>query len=323
MSLFNKLKKLKENPPSSQDRFYVDSVFDKLDHRIGVTAKGQPVFFIKTTPSKNHNIPISLNLIEIVFNQHCELVSTLKGKEEGEYTTVTLKTSSDDMSDYFLSSIYPLIKNLRAKPTAQSIKTELDKLVTLFKNLNNRPKNSVQGLWSEVFFIEQSKDLEYAINSWHVSKKDRYDFNDGHDKLEIKSTSSNQRIHRFNQAQLTKVKGVSVFVGSVFVLETNKGKTINDLLNTIKTKTKNQNLIYKLNLVISETLGRDIERIYETAYDYSFAASTKAFYNISDIPHISKENIPNEITNIKFDCNLEGVNQIDIAGTNSKLLKTF
>ena len=262
-------------------------------------------------------------MIEIVFNQHCELISGLKGKEEGEYTTVTLKTSSDDMSDYFLSSINPLIKNLGPQPTTLSIKTELDKLVSLFKNLNNRPKNTVQGLWSEVFFIEQSKDVEYTINSWHISKKDRYDFNDGHDKVEIKSTSSNKRTHRFNQTQLTRVKGVSVFVGSVFVLETDKGKTINNLIKTIKTKTKNQNLIYKLNLIISETLGRDIERIYDTAYDYSFAASTKAFYNINDIPNISKENIPNEITNIKFDCDLEGVDQVDITGTNSKLLKAF
>lgn len=323
MKLISKFLALKNNFSSSKESLYVDSISERSDHRIGVTEKGQPAFFIKTLRPHKNFLDLNLEMISISFNQKCELISKTEVKEEGIYSTAILKSGSDEMIEYFLNSINSLILNLGNTPTTTQVKIEFDKLIDLFKHLNNPPKNTIQGLWSELFFIEQSKNIEYAIKTWHSSKNDRFDFNDGVDKIEIKSTSKNERIHKFSQSQLDSSNGFSVFVGSVFSIETGEGKCINDLFKSIRLKTKNTDLIHKINLIISDTLGRDIERIYDVFYDYALAKTTKSFYNSNDIPNISKDNIPTPISKIKFECNLEGIEKIDMSKVKSKLLKAF
>ena len=323
MKLISKFLALKKNFSSSKESLYVDSISEISDHRIGVTEKGQPAFFIKTLQPHKNFLDVNLEMITISFNQKCELISKAEVKEEGIYSTAILKSGSDEMIEYFLDSINSLILNLGNTPTTTQVKIEFDKLIDLFKHLKNPPKNTIQGLWSELFFIEQSKNIEYVIKSWHSSRNDRFDFNDGVDKIEIKSTSKNERIHKFNHAQLSSSNGFSVFVGSVFSIETGEGKCINDLFKSIRLKTKNTDLIHKINLIISDTLGRDIERIYDVFFDYSLAKTTKVFYNSKDIPNIPRDNIPPQILNIKFDCNLEGIEKIDKAKIKSKLLKSL
>lgn len=323
MNLLDKFISLKKNFSSSKDSFYVDSISENLEHRIGVTEKGQPVFFIKTTQPYKNFLDVNLDMIRVSFNQNCELICKPQEKVKGIYSTVILKSESEDMIDYFLNSIALLVQNLGNNPTISKVKIEIDKLINLFKHFKKPPKNTIQGLWSELLFIEQSGDIDYVIKSWHASKNDRYDFNDGKDKVEIKSTSKNERTHRFNQVQLSRTNGFSVFVGSLYSIETNMGKSINDLFMRIKSNTKDQDLIYKINLIISNTLGRDLERMYDVFFDYSLAISTKEFYNSNDIPNIEKENIPTQISNIKFDCNLDGIEKVDETKVNSKLLNAL
>ena len=100
-------------------------------------------------------------------------------------------------------------------------------------------------------------------------------------------------------------------------------KTIDMTLMNIKSNIKDQDLIYKINLIISDTLGRDLERMYDVFFDYSLAKNTKAFYNSNDIPNLEKENIPTQISNIKFDCNLEGIEKVDKTKVKSKLLNAL
>lgn len=323
MKLIDKFLNLKKNFSSTKDSFCVELISDEMNHRIGVTEKGQPVFFIKTIETNKNFLNVRLQLIELRFNQKCELISESNGKEQGVYSTATLKTDSEELTEYFLTTIEPLLKKIGNNPASSIVKREFDKLIDLFKNITNPPKKTIQGLWAEMFFIEQSKNIDYTIRSWHISPNEMYDFNDGNDKIEIKSTSSNKRTHRFNQSQLNKMRNTSVFVGSVFVLETDLGKSINNLFESIKTKTNDDELIDKVNRVIAETLGKDIERIYDSFYDYSFAKNTKAFYSIDDIPKIKSKNIPKTIFNIKFDCDLEGLSSLNTKEVNSKLLKAF
>ena len=70
----------------------------------------------------------------------------------------------------------------------KDLKIEIEKLINLFTKFSKPALKTIQGLWAELLIIEQSKNPDYLIQSWHSSTTDKYDFNDGIDKIEVKST---------------------------------------------------------------------------------------------------------------------------------------
>ena len=87
-------------------------------------------------------------------------------------------------------------------------------------------KKALQGLWAELLVIERSKSPAYLLQSWHVSPNDKFDFNDGIDKIEVKSTRNVRRIHTFSLEQLHPNVNANLLIASVFVIETGHGRTI-------------------------------------------------------------------------------------------------
>lgn len=143
-----------------------------------------------------------------------------------------------------------------------------------------------------------------------TSPNDRFDFNDGKDKLEVKSTSTARRIHKFSLEQLNPNINSKLIIASVFVIETGHGKTIFDLKDSVCKKIADIGLQYRLNEVIVQTLGRDFDKVNDVSFDYQQAHDTLMFYDFQDIPSIAVENIPKSLSNIHFDCDLSAVQTI-------------
>lgn len=323
IDLFKIFQRLKENNSSDLDTVLVESIPKSLDHKIGVSKEGLPLFFIATKDTDNNAMDINLKLIQVAFQKDCELI-TEEGKiSKGVYTIVSLKSTSEDMTKYFVNTVYYLINQLNINPSFAQIKAELNNLVNLFRSISKPPKKTIQGLWTELLFIEQGEDMEYLINSWHQTKNDRYDFNDGFDKIEIKSTGKDERIHRFSLSQLEEVKDALVIIGSTFTLETGKGLCADDLIESIKVKVTDASLMLKIYNVVSETMGEDLERIFDVYFDYKFALNSIQYFDVRDLPKISGEAISPAISNVKYDCNLGHIHSLETAAINSQLLKAL
>jgi hypothetical protein len=323
IDLFKIFQRLRKNNSSATDTILVDSIPNRLEHKIGISKEGLPMFFIATNYSEKTAMDINLKLIQVGYQKNCELINESGDISEGVYTIVSLKTNSEDMIKYFVNTVYYLISQLDPNPSFTEIKTELNNLVNLFRSLTKPPKKTIQGLWTELLFIEQGKNLEYLINSWHQAKNDRYDFNDGIDKIEIKSTSKNERIHRFSLNQLEEVKNVHVIIGSTYTIETGIGLCANDLIESINGKVEDASTMLKIYDIISETMGVDFERIYDVYFDYNFALNSIQYFDVQDIPKIGREVISPLITNIKYDCNLSHVVPLKTEEISSQLLKAL
>ena len=70
-------------------------------------------------------------------------------------------------------------------------------------------------------------------------------------------------------------------------------------------------------------MGSQIERIYDTFFDYSHALSSIKFFNVKDVPKILNALVPQEISNVKLDSDLTGVSTIPEELSNSDLLKAL
>lgn len=319
-SIFNIFQGLKAKISSETDVFSIASLPKIERHKIGISDQRQPMFFIecdKNTTSKS--LDVNLEFISVQYNRKCQL-STSKSKiKEGSYTVIALKTDSVDLQEYFLEIVFLVVKKLPLTPTVKELKIEVDKLVDLFSKFSKPATKTIQGLWAELLIIEQAKATDYLIKSWHISSSDKFDFNDGTDKIEVKSTAKSRRVHNFSMEQLYPNENSDLLIASVFVVETGVGKTIFDLLSNIEKKIKDKNLLFRINEVIAQTLGKDFEKAFDVFFDYRFAVDTLQYYNSQDINKIDIITVPREVTNIRFDSDLTDIQAVKKPNKKSQL----
>jgi hypothetical protein len=200
---------------------------------------------------------------------------------------------------------------------------EIQKITELFSRFNRPPRKSIQGIWAELFIIEQSKNPDYLIQSWHSSPEDKFDFNDGQDKIEIKSTAKLSRIHRFSLEQLNPNKNSELLITSIFVIQTGKGMSIFNLIDSICKRVQSLELQLRLNEIVSQTLGNDLEKAFDTYFDYQQALDTIAYFDYKVIPTIFNMDLPNEVSNVHFDCDISNITPIENNFFNSSRSSLF
>ncbi len=302
---------LKKQFSDNEDFFEIAPLPLTKKHKIGISQLEQPMFFIKCEDSnKVKSIDCNLEFISVQFNRKCQLKNNKNKIEEGVYTIISLKTNSVDLQEYFLDVIYLIIIKLSDKPNLKDLKIEVEKLINLFSNFSKPAVKTIQGLWAELLVIEQSSNPDYLIRAWHSSKSDKFDFNDGSDKLEIKSTSKSRRIHNFSIEQLNPNENSNLIIASIFAVETGVGKNIFGLIELIERRIKDKELCFRINEIIAQTLGKDFEKSFDVFYDYQLAIDSIKYYYSEIVPTINSISIPTQITNVRFDCDLTDISDV-------------
>lgn len=319
-NLFKIFQELKNESPINGDGFAIAALPTIKNHKLGISQNGQPMFFIKCDENTQaKSLDTNLESISVQFSRQCQLLNKRGKIEEDIYTIISLKSDSDYLQEYFLKIVFVLINNISDKPLLKDLKIEIEKLINLFTKFSKPALKTVQGLWAELLIIEQSKNPDYLIKSWHNSTSDKYDFNDGIDKIEVKSTVKSRRIHTFSLEQLLPNSKSKLIISSIFAIETGTGTNIVDLMEIIESKIKDKNLAFRLNEMVANTLGKDFEKSFDIFFDYKFAIDSIQHYDSVDIPTINKSNIPSNIMNVRFDCDLTDLKTIGKIKTKSKL----
>ncbi len=299
---------LQHKEHNDSDYLLVNPVPFSMYHKIGISKEGFPLFFVKCDNSLE-SIDINLEFISILFSQECSI------KENGNnstdlYTVVLLKTLSRDLQQYFTDVFSIILQHLDSIPTERELSKEIRKVIDLFSSISKPAVKSIQGLWSELLIIDFAKNPEYLISSWHISPSDKYDFNDGKDKLEVKSTTKQIRCHKFSIDQLNANPGSQLVIASIFTIETGIGKSVLNLRDSIISKVNNVTSHLRLNEIIYKTIGNEYEKLADVFFDYQLAIDSLLFFNSNNIPKIYNTAIPLEISNINFDCDLTNIASI-------------
>jgi hypothetical protein len=322
--IYDIIRGLRAGSDTEGDTFNVASLPDVPYHKIGISRSGEPMFFIHSTGS-DKSLDINLELISVLFNRSCKVQSN--GEVSSEvFTIVSLRTHNPDLQKYFVEIVYLVVRQLPDNPPVSLVKAELNKLIHLFSNFSKPPIKSIQGLWSELLLIEQSSDPDYLVNAWHVAPTDKFDFNDGQDKVEVKSTAKSRRIHSFSMEQLNTTESANLIIASTFVIEVGVGKSIYDLIDAISFRLKLDETRYKLNESVAKTLGSDLEKALDIFFDYGQARDSLQLYDFKTIPSIAPDAVPAEVQNVRFDSDLTSVVPIEtdsLASGDSQLFKSI
>ena len=229
-----------------------------------------------------------------------------KKKETHNFSVIRYSGNDEDLKKYFLKACEILVPSLGNSPDNKQITHTVNKFIELFKVLKEPPKKTLQGLWSELFLIHQSKNPKKLIKAWHTIPEEKYDFSIENLRIEVKSSSTRNRTHHFSLEQLVAPSKCELFIASLFVDILAGGKSIDDILNEIIERLyEDFELIEKLNFVTYSTLGGSVDKIKNVCYDYQLAKDSLRLYNSMDIPKI--ESIPDNVFDVRFRSSINNV----------------
>ncbi len=290
-----------------------------MPHKLGVSSEGFPKFFVVTNNSVSSTQNIVREMLSVEYNLPCSIIENGNLIQKNNFSIITLRTLEKNLQAYFIDIFIMMLQKLPTEPSKRELSVEVENLIAIFSALNKPPRQKVQGLWAELLVIERSLHPETLINVWHNSPTAKYDFTMGRDKIEVKSTSAEERIHHFSLDQLNPSPNSRLLIASVIVRESGQGLgglSVRNLYERICTRVTVVNARLQLYSVMAETIGSDLAKLENTFFDYTEASDTLAFFNAADVPHIDKDTVPPFVSEVKFTSNLSHL--IDIQNADSE-----
>lgn len=311
LRLFNSLDiPVQQNNPTS----YLANRIPNFDSfRIAINSEGFPVLLFSVVGSHYTGglQNFKLKYLQLIHSLECKVSENGLDKYES-LTVITFKSRDKVLQEYFLKISEPFIKTLENKPNQSQIGETILRFVEVFRSLGEVSNKTVQGLWAELFLIYNSKYPKKLINYWHVAPEEKFDFNSGKDKVEVKSSSTLLRIHAFSLGQLNPPPDNRVLIASIFTRSTVNGKSLIDLVDMINEKIGGDvNLISKVYALVAKILGNTLEDSLEIRYDIQIAADSLRFYKYQDIKKIDPKNIPIEVTDLKYRSDLSDIHFVN------------
>ncbi len=288
--------------------------------RIAKDNDGQPVllFALAADARALSIMSYRLKYLELAHNVKCTIIESQR-VNDGIFTLIKFTSKVRHMQEYFFHYAESLVEIIEANPTAAQFAESIKALVEIFSSLGQSPIETVQGLWAELFVINNCKDPALLLDFWHARPEEKFDFSSGYELLEIKCNSSLERAHYFSSEQLNPPTGAQGLIASLFVRQSPSGWTVQHLINSISIRlNSNFVLISKLNFITASALGNGLEESIGIKFDNQTAMDSLHFYRIDDIPKIVEGHIPNGVTEVRYKSSLKALKSVDISALPKK-----
>lgn len=256
-------------------------------------------------------------------NLNVQIDTVLHFDNNGYYFHIITATKNDMYSISQFEVIYEYIFKKISEPISGN---ELNILITsiedYFRTTPEKDLFSLQvGVFGELFTIKYLYESGYKkiIEKYHDNFYSKHDVEiDENTRIEIKSTVSEKRIHRFKHNQIFR-DDVNVYVSSVMLEQSKEGVSLYDLFQNFLDMYDNPDSILSLKKLMKRC------GVGEENVGLKFAES-KAYNDLKiyDAKVLPKINIPapDGVTNIKYDvdCSLAESLNIDEFISNIKEL---
>lgn len=284
----------------------------RTKHKIGASAEGYPMFFVATSDNDDLVQNLNAELLSVNYNVHCKIIENDVIIDNVVFSIIVLRSKDSNLQSLFIE-FFRLFLSDNSELTTVQLGIKIEGLMDIFASLKKAPVHKLQGLWSELLLIETSNNPTVLAKAWHSSPESKYDFTYGRDKIEVKSTSSEKRIHHFSLDQLNPSENSRLIVASVVVRESAKGEnglSINDLYERICTKISDIDIQVHVYTVIVSTLGRDFAKANDKFFDYIGGFDSVKFCDYKTISKIDKKYIPELVSDVKFSSDMTTLDDV-------------
>ena len=304
--MIEKIKILLEALPE-KDTFKIESIDGYKDYFIVVDSHGNICFFINPEKPLKSKVPAissdGIN-INIRYNINCDILIDNKIVSE-KLTVLILKNNDEQYINQFSENCIKLCEKLGDNPNFEELVIYINVLRELFSKPRKKKDITELGLWGELLLIYNSNKKSQVIDSWHLSAGEIYDFNNGNNIIEVKTTLQPLRVHKISHKQITSIKRNNGSLCSIMTSNITEGLSVMDLVEKIKSEVESS-VQFKFEEKLIELAGEGYVN-FSKKYDLNQGLKNLEFYNYDIIPSINSREIQNEIFDLKFSLNIEEI----------------
>ena len=234
--------------------------------------------------------------------------------EDGYYNLIVFnaETSNENIFDFInLCEIYA------RNEEELSFRDFFYTLISIFQLPSEKMYLNAIGLYGELKFMEYcAKEIDLDISTyWHRNGElSKYDFSNGDNFIEIKSTSNGSEIATIKHKQIFEVSDGYLVLVSTYTDDT--GETIDELIESMHKEEK-----YFKNINFNATLTKELKRVSEVdCQTMRFVVNEIKMFNTKDIDPF--DNIPVGITELNYKYDLSECIEIE-KGEKISLLNDF
>ncbi len=239
--------------------------------------KDNNIICAKMNSSKEQAFSLKTKAIELFQNYHF-ILKTDDEEVSANFDMLVLKNNFIDTKDTFVK----LCLNFYNQDSDKGIIELTYDLIEMYKMTLPGDHYSEQGLWGELFtilYLKKYYDINIA-NYWHNDNYNKYDFSfNEHYKLEVKSTTKENREHRFSHEQL--YTDYDILISSVQMRKDDNGYSVFDMYKEVEELFASK---YELLIKIEKVLSK-IDKNNVIRYDFEYATNNIKFYLNKEIPH--------------------------------------
>ncbi len=278
-------------------------------HKLGKDEGGCPCLLVATGPASKAQtrVPLVLENLAVLFDLRCQVSSPTAPTQTGTFTVLKCVAADAVVRSYFVSLLPGISAAIGRSSDRAKVAAVIADLVELFRALGAGPKKEIQGLWGELLLIHEAKNPLTLAEAWHSEPGDRYDFNRGPERVEVKTTSQAPRRHHFTLDQLCPPNGTRLVVASLVVQRSGAGKSVFDLLDGICEKTRPQPQLYvRLARQVHQTLGDSWQSARTVRFDYEAARQSVRYFDSVRIPKVGLP-LSEGVSKVSFVADVEGI----------------
>lgn len=304
----------------SGERLDAVAVPNSPRYHIARDDRAHPVLFVEVDAYPTGIPPLALENLLVEYDVASVISSKVAGRHMARMTVIRCLGTDPELHDLFLRVADSLVGALGPKPSAVTIREAISEFVTLFQRLeSNAPVKPIKGLWAELLTMRQASRADVLAEAWHATLRDLWDFNAGVQRIEVKSSGTTSRQHRFNLAQVNPPKGTVVAVASLCVMPSAQGASVTELLRDLRQRLSGfSNAKSRLDRIAAESLGTAWREAYSLKFDVEKAMDSLAIYDASTVPAIPLP-LPPGVSDVHFVSDLSSsapwtADQLDHAG---------
>lgn len=254
-------------------------------HYVAKGGAGEPVFLLKVQRRRVPRVPLGLRHVQVEFEVDCA-VRDPDDSEGGPVSATFCRVVCDPAAP----GLHPLFVNALAgaaeglPPALSPAETDrfFDDAVELFRLFAAPARNSVLGLWGELFVIAASPCPDALVTSWHVTPEQTFDFVFPAAYLEVKTTARGSRQHEFALAQL-RAPQLRVYVASLVVEQSDAGDSVFDVANALQDGLSSANRA-KLWRLVAQSVGGEADDAAQVRFVQASAQNSLRFYDAAELP---------------------------------------
>jgi hypothetical protein len=281
-------------------RFCAQPVPGSPECAIGKDTSGNPVLLIQADNAQPGTAaPLVLEHLAVIHLVSCRIQKADRRDQDGTLSVVRCMNSDRVFHEYFLRSLHPVIASLPRSPSRQQISEAIERLVDLFRKIAQAPRKAIAGLWAELLVIARAHNPAVLLSCWHAVPQERFDFVCGAERMEVKAASGGQRIHHFSLEQLRPPPSTHVMIASVLVERAEGGSSVADLVDDIRSRISDPNMLIRLDSVVAQVVGHDWRSMQQVHFDLQVAIESFRFFDAASIPAVPIP-LPPEVTEVHF-----------------------